>query len=188
METINKAEEQSYFQARIAAFKAKAQEFGNAFNALLNMEQRASVDPNLKAEWETLSQRGFALKDKVNFVTSKIDAAVNWFKSSFGEYEAPEQSELGILPAVALIPIAVIATSIALLTKFISDVYIFNKKISEAERLLDMNVSPEQVAKIIEASGGTPLLAGLSPIVKWVVIGGGLWVGYQVYQSYQKGS
>lgn len=170
------SQDESFFEAQIAAFKNKAQQFQAAFDGLMTMEKRVASNPALKAEWDGLAKRGFSLRDKIQYVTTKIDAAIDWFKSSFGDYDLTKQNELGFLPMVALIPISIIAGSIALISSFISDVYLFNKKISEAERLISQGIPPTDVARILEASTPQPLLAGISPLVKWVVIGGGIYV------------
>lgn len=182
--TSTTAQDKSFFDQQIANFKQKAAQFQQAYNALMSSQAQAARDPRLKAEWQALANRGFSIRDKIQYITSKVDAAVNWFKSSFGDYDLTEDAqELGFLPVVALIPIAAIAGVIAVINNYVSDVYLFNKKIAAAEGLISKGVAPEDVAQIIKGSTPPPaagIFGGMTNTLKWVAIGGAVLLIWQM--------
>lgn len=181
-------EDKSFWEKKVDEFKLKAQEFYTALQVLLSLENDPAItsDSKLITEWKELVNRGYKIRDVVQYVTAKIDAAVNWFKSTFSGYDDLEAQELytqqfGAFPLLALVPIAAIAAAAALMVKFVSDVYIFNKKIAEIHKLIDQGIAPEKAAALVKATEPAPLLGNLSTIVKWGAIGFAAWIIYNEF-------
>lgn len=185
-ETVEEVEEKAFWEKKVDEFKEKAREFSDALTAFIELgkDPILSANATLQAEYNALLERGFSIKDKVAGITNKIDAALKWVKDTFGEISIDEAQQLGAFPLLALVPIAAIAGALALITKWLSDIYLFNRRMTETKNLLEKGVAPQQVESLIAASSPAPLLGNMQVLVKWGMIG---FAAYLVYQGFLKG-
>lgn len=159
-----------------ARLKVKAAEFKKAYDNLVYAIRLAEKNPSLAQEGRRLLTIGNNIRDKVLTVTSSIDNAYGWFKSSVGLSGMVPDNNLGILP---LIPLAVAGASVAAMTKFVSSVYIYIDKVNRFDALVK-KYGVEKALEIMSRlapsldSGKSitdSIIGGLIPIL---VVGGGI--------------
>lgn len=152
--------------------KDKAKEFQVAYEKLTGSASAVEKNPALKAERVALLNKGNIIRTKVLEITGSIDSAYTWLKSSVGLSGLSQDSGLGILP---MIPIAIAAASVAAMTKFISDTYIYLDKVQKFD-VLEKKYGAERAANIVArlAPSGNFMELLTSRLIPIVVIGGGL--------------
>lgn len=177
--------EEGFISRQIEKFKERARQFMEAFELLIQLGKSPALksSPELQREYNDLLSEGNNLKAKIEWLNQKIDAVMIWGKDSFGSYDSQDlreyTTELGAFPLLALIPIAAIAGVLALITKYLSDVYMFQKKMQTFHDLVEVKkVPPSEAARILGEMTFKPSLMGVGTLVKWVVIGGILWYVY----------
>lgn len=170
-------------------FRVEATRFRDAFLALGSTREFAQSRPELKAEYDALSSRGQTIKSTVEYITRTVDQVTGFFsdawastssaaKRFFGLGIAPPRN-LGIIP---LIPIAAITGAVALMAKFVSDVYLFERKVGEQKRLEDQGLSPGEASSIVRNTVGGGLFDVLGGL-KWPLLAaGGVWFFVKVIQ------
>lgn len=129
---------------KVAAFKAKAQVFGQEFARL---ESRRDKIPAIwRGDFERMMGRGADVKQRIQAAADSIDTSYRFARDTL---KIPEQNinGLGIIP---LIPLAFIAGSTAVTTYFVTDAQKFNAKIDELERLQEMGYTADEAAAIVE--------------------------------------
>lgn len=129
---------------KIAAFKAKAQVFGQEFARL--QSRRDKIPAKWQADFDRLMNRGQDVKERIQAAGASIDTSYRFARDTL---KIPEQniSGLGIIP---LIPLAFIAGSTAVTTYFVTDAQKFNAKVDELERLQEMGYTAEEAAEIAD--------------------------------------
>ncbi len=144
----------------IDRFRQQAREFWRLYQSTGdNANFVATQNPSIQREYRDLMDRGQGIRSKVEVATgiidkagAMIDTAKNWFTDTFGlgglasvNRMMPEQ--LGLIP---LIPIAVIAGSLAAIGKWVNDALVFNRRINEMKRLQAQGMTPTQAANVID--------------------------------------
>lgn len=144
------------WQDQVDNLRAHAADFMAAWNRLSNLGGTAAVQntPELKAEFQKLQRSGSLIRSTIENVTRSIDATVKYFRSLFGDEDSNTMGSLGAIP---LIPIAVIAGAITAITKWVKDVYLFERKVTETEKLIQAGVSPANAHKIVGEQNGLTL-------------------------------
>lgn len=171
-------------------FKAKAAEFTQAFTSLVNMDTSA-LTPEQKDEYLSLRSTGDNIYSTIDWITSSVDNVTGFFSDFFNfdgigavrEYINEPEQQLGIIP---LIPIAAISGALAIMAKFAKDVYLFERKITEQNRLIAGGVPPAQAAEIIKKIGGNTFLETAKDIIKPVSIAFVLWLAYRFYNQWKQ--
>lgn len=149
-------------------FKDKATEFMQVFTRLGSMED---IPPNLQQEYSELMDTGSNIFGTVSWITSSVDSVTGFF-SDFFEFDGVqatrdfingETDQLGIIP---LVPIAAVTGAIAFMSKYVSDVYLFERKVTEQKRLVASGISEREAADIVDSISGKGLSANLADIAK----------------------
>lgn len=153
-------------------FKAEAVRFRNAFNSLVSLESYAATRPELQAEYNALYSRGETIKKTIDYITRTVDSVTGFFSKAWGSASSTFKNFFGLsgvparfspmagpgelqmyarpgLGALPLIPIAVIASAVALMGKWASDVYLFERKATEQKRIEATGASPRAAADIV---------------------------------------
>ena len=142
----------------IADMKKKAREFLNVFETLKNKRAIAEKDPALKAEYDTLMDRG-------GFIKSTIEQIL------------PNSAGMAGMGVIPLIPIAAILAAIAAISAWLAPAYVMLQKIELAEKAL---AAGQEIAPILEAGEGgflNKLQGTTKELTKaGIVLGGGYLV------------
>jgi len=163
--TATKGEEVAWYNL-VGQFRAKAQQFEQIYNKLMSDQSYALSNPALASDYRALLQIGRVTRAKIIATRNKIDSVIGWLKGLVG------MNELGFIP---LIPIAIVAASLAAITKWVTDAYAMSARIDEAKRLEAKGVPPERAAKIagrrVASQGGGLVgsLLGIHP--GWLIAG-----------------
>jgi len=144
----------------IDQFKKQARDFWRLYTTMGDDARFVATQNNsVQKEYADLMSRGQTIRSGVERATSvvdgagsMIDSARNWFSDTFGlsglRYaEGLAGTQLGFIP---LIPIAVVAGSLALIGKWVNDALVFNRRINEMKRLQSQGMTPNQAANIID--------------------------------------
>lgn len=164
--TVPTPENETAWYDVIGKFKAKADEFDKLRADLEKNRVIAAKDPALQTEYNDLMDRSLSIRDKIRSITSSVNGAWQWLKDAVG---LDGLNELGFLP---LIPIAVVAGSVTLMVKWISDAYEFNRKMEEIAKLQSKGVSAQQAANIVGQAGGGFSLFSAGTVSKVLLVGG----------------
>lgn len=168
----------------VGRLRSSVDKFRVNFSALLAQRAFVSQHPTLQTEYNTLANRGNAINQKINEVQGIIDKVSGWFTSIKttifgGAAPAPAPTTpttpigpLDGLGVIQVLPIAVIAGAVALITKWLADVYVFAKKVEEIKRLESKGLSPQRAADMLERAMPTGLMDVLKGNIIWLVIGG----------------
>lgn len=150
------------WQNQVDTFKQKAREFIALFTELKGKEDALkNADDETKKRYEKLMSRGDWIFKTIQSIASKIDWAINSF-SGIG------MGGMGILPVV---PIAVIAGALAVITAWLSDAYSLNKKLDTIKELEAKGHSADDIRDLVH---GAPLInigGNLSGLLMPAVIG-----------------
>lgn len=149
-------------------FKNKADEFMGAWSTLNSI---GDVPANLAPEYEDLQQRGGMIQGTISTLTQAVDTVTGFFSELFTfdgvgavrNYINDSPQQLGIAP---LIPVAAITVALGTMGKFITDVYLFERKVSEQKRLVQTGVPESEAAEIINKMQGVGFTANLAQIAK----------------------
>lgn len=116
----------------LGKFKDKAAEFQTLYNQVLQTADIAAKNPALLADYNKLVSYGATVRKGITNVTATVDTGYNWLKNTIGMDAVMTDSRLGFLP---VIPLAVVAASIAAMTKFATDTYIYMDKVNQFKTL-----------------------------------------------------
>jgi len=151
-------------------FKAKATEFMAAIDKLYTID---NVPANLQEEYSGLISTANIIQGTISTITGTVDSVTGFFSDYFGfdgvsnvrDYinGNRQNNALGFVP---LIPVALISGALAAMTKFISDVYVFERKITEQKRLESTGVNPTKAAEIVSKINGQSLMQNLTSLAK----------------------
>jgi len=155
----------------ITKFKNKAHDFMIAVNSLYNPK---NVPKSLQVEYQSLKSTADDIKNSIAWITNTVDSVTSFFSNTFSlngteiveEYINNYDNSMGF---ISLIPIAAIIASMALMTKFISDVYIFDKKLNEQKRLEHQGLTPYNASKIVNKMNDSTIKS-LSTLIKPIMI------------------
>lgn len=170
----------------VGQFKQRAREFMAVWNTLQSKASDVSRFPALQKEYADLNRRAGFIKTSITKITNTVDSIMGWFRSVFGLSGVESLEGLGILP---LLPIAIIAGALTLIGKWISDVYIFNKKLEEQKRLEPL-VGVTQASRIVQRTGPQGMFASFGRnIMPVLLIGGALLLfGPMLFKQFKKPS
>jgi len=115
------------WQGAVEQLKLKAREFMDLFTWLESKRHVAATDPQVKAEYDAVMNKGRTVKATVEKTTGGIDWITGQLRARFG-LAAPVT--MGALP---LVPIAVIAAAVAMITAWLADAYKLKSKITYIE-------------------------------------------------------
>lgn len=149
-------------------FRDKATEFMGAWSTLNAIGE---VPPNLQGEYNDLQQRGGVIQGTISTITQTVDTVTGFFSDLFTfdgvgavkSYINDSPQQLGIAP---LIPVAAITVALGTMGKFITDVYLFERKVSEQKRLVATGVPEVEAAEIINKMNGATFTGNLANIAK----------------------
>lgn len=168
------AEEKSLFDRTVASFMEKLRAFYDNFGAMRLQAGFVAKHPDLQNEYSGLMERGNFIDRQIKSakaLISKAQSAWDWFLSAIG---LGGLGDMGVLP---LLPIAVAAAAgaVVLITKWLTDVFIFSRKI-EAIKALEAkgSITGQQAAGSILKAGPTGFLDVLQKNIIWIVLGGTL--------------
>lgn len=165
-------------------FRQSALEFRTAYEKLMAMESDAARAPQLEAEYQDLYQQGSIIRATIEQVTRTVDsvtgffsdawdAGSSWLRSLLNGVPQTAPRPRGALGVIPLVPIAAISAAVGLMGKWVSDVYVFERKLSEAKRLESQGLSPQQAARQAQGYSAGGLFDDLAmPLL----IGGGIWL------------
>lgn len=167
-------EDKSWIDSQIAGFYSKLQEMQAANSVLLSLNVNG-LDNATRNEYASLLNRGETLKNTIAAALNTIADIKAWL---FGE-----DKNLGIAPVFVIGGLAAIGVAVAAITKWVSDVYLFERKITEINRLRASGVSAAQASEMIAKqteSMGLGIGDGLSKIAFIVAAIG---VGYYLLKK-----
>lgn len=177
------SEETTAWYDLVGKFRNLANQFMSSWNYLLSQQAYVNAHPELKSDYTALMSRGVSLRSTIESTLSTIQGAMDWLKNWFG---------LGLIP---LIPIAVLAGSIALVTKWVTDAYALKARIDEQQRLEAKGLTPQQAANVLKQSAGEPskgifdtLAANVQNIAIGAVVIGGVLIGVRYMRRRQRGT
>lgn len=164
-------------QGWIEKFKTRIAEFQEVFSRLQSIKPEIDKLPKLKPEYDALIVEGNTIQGTIDTVSTKINEAIQWFKSSFG-MDAIQAGNNGQLGAIPLLPIAAISGVLAYIGSWIGRVYMFYKKLSKFDELTAQGVPPQEASRIVSEITTEPGIFGRFDLQKWLmplVIIGGIW-------------
>ena len=170
-------------------FKIKAGEF---MQALSRLDAINNVPANLQEEYSGLQTTADYVQSTINWITSSVDSVTGFFSDVFnfdGVSEVRDyinNGNTGNMGFIPLIPLAAISGALALMSKFIADVYVFERKIAEQKRLENTGLSPQQAAEVVDKIKGKSLSDNLAGIAKPVAWGFGLFFLSKIVRAYMK--
>jgi len=147
-------------QGWLERFKAKAQEFFAAMERLTRLEHLASKDPDNAAQHRRLVSRGEKIRATIQGIISTITGVSDWAGNvfSFNSVDATKKMLSGNpdngLGFAWFLPIAAVSAAIAAMTKFISDVYLFERRVQEQQRLENEGHTAQEASRIIRSNYG----------------------------------
>jgi hypothetical protein len=172
-------------EGMIARFRAKAKEFVDAWNTLATIE---NVPPNLQAEYADLQERGGVIQWSLTGLTQTVDTVTGFVSDVFNfdgvsatrDYINGRDTTLGIAP---LIPIAAITGALAVMGKFITDVYLFERKVNEQKRLVAGGMPETDAADVVKRMTGQGITANLAEMAKPIAFALGAFVLLRMLRS-----
>ena len=173
-EEIPEAEQKSLYDRTVANFTAKLKVFYENFSAMRLQAGFVRDHPELQQEYEGLMQRGGFIDTQIKRAKSAIDSVKtgwDWFLATIG---LGATGELGLLP---LMPIAIAAAAgaVVLITKWLTDVFIFSRKIEALKELEAKGaITGREAAGAILKAGPVGLLDVLQKNLIWIIVGGAL--------------
>lgn len=127
----------------LGQFKKKASEFDALYKKLSSQRALVKSDPSLYQEYTDKMNSAESLRNDITYIRDKTAAFMDWFENSswspLNWFNGANQQQLGFLPA--LIPIAVVVASTAAIGKWVSDAYIFSKKLDKVAELQKSGMS-----------------------------------------------
>jgi hypothetical protein len=168
-------------------FKAKTREFSDAFNRLTSMRVDAQSSQSMRDEYADLVETGQSIKDKIQYITQKVDDATGFFSNlfdfdGFGMVRNSVNRHpvgLGILP---LIPIALMGGALAYMGSYIADIYLFERKITEQKRLESQGYNADDASQIVQRTVKKGMFAGAADIAKPVGFAVGAFILFKIVQ------
>lgn len=151
----------------LGQFRQKVAEFEAMLSRLQSQKKIAAKDPKLAQQYSQVMNSATALQQKIRQIRDATAAVVDWFKGIFTFDGATGDQSFGIVP---LIPIAVVAGSIAAISKWVKDAYVFSEKLDKVEQLEKQGIPTQQAINTVRDMDQPRSLFGID--LKWIVIGG----------------
>ncbi len=147
------------WNAAVARLQSEVATFHASYAQLTSGTTAATVaaHPSLATEYQLLHATGAAIRGAIRTMQSLLSDL-----SSVG---------LGQFP---LIPIAALAIAIALITYWVDQAYVFNRRVSAISGLISQGVPAAEAAQIVAASAPQGVLSGLSSSMSSVLVIAGL--------------
>lgn len=173
-------------------FRAEAVKFRDAMLRLDSLKSYAQLRPELKAEHDALTARGQMIKATVETITRTVDQVTGFFSDAWSGASGAVKRffGLGLLPptnlgALPLIPIAAISGAMVYMGKYVSDVYLFERRATEQQRLEAKGLTPQEAAAIVSQTantgdGGGLLDDVLGDLKTPIILGGAAWLFFTV--------
>ena len=115
-----------------------------------------------------------ALQADKNKLLSSAKTIKTLIEKVFGTFDQLKHVELGVIPLI--IPVAVIGTAAALITKWTYDYNIYTKKLAEYDRLVGQGMAPATAAKVLDITGASgSIINQAGKLMPWIVGGIVLW-------------
>lgn len=146
------------WQRQVNRLKDKAAEFSRVFTKLEQRQPLAEQSPVLKHRYDRVMKLGLNVRQTVQGITGKIDAALRGFQDLFGL--SPNMAGMGAVP---LVPIAVIAGAIAAITAWLTDAYALDRQLDSLDSQIKAGVDPVVAGDNIAKSGDQPLIDVANP-------------------------
>lgn len=168
------------WNAKINQLRNAITTFESLYAKLQSQSAIAKTDPVLYADYTALMTRGAYVKSVITDTLSKLGSALGYAKNVVG------MSGMGNLGALPLIPIAVIAGALALITKWTSDALIASKKLDQLSTAYNdakaRGASTQELSAIAHdaamSNSGSDMFGGASSLankVLVIMIAGGLF-------------
>ena len=155
----------------LAPFVRQVKAFAENFQALKAQRAFIGQHPDLAPEYDALLGRATFIQTQIGRAQKLIAAARSAWDYILGIFGL---GELGVLPAVP-IAIAAVAGAAALITKWLTDVFIFSRKVEAIKNIeAKGGITGREAAAMIGAAGPTGLMDVLQKNIIWIVLGGSL--------------
>jgi len=166
-DTAAPAEKRAWYDA-VGRLRDKSNEFAQARFNLIENRNVVPRDEKYIAEYNDLVRRSKLIQGNVQKVMGGVNYVANLFKSTFGEANAHSMGQIGVIP---LVPVAIIGTSVALLSKWLTDAYMFMTKINKVKEL-EAGGMPTAQAIATVAKMSPPAFAGIMGFLPMLLLGG----------------
>lgn len=163
-QTIATPEQEAAWYDVLGKFKQWAAQFEALVNKLESQKHIAAKNPELTQEYNNYIRLASEIEDKIRSIKEATTSVVDWFTGTFGFDGA---QSLGFVP---LIPIAVMIAAVAAISKFVSDAYVFSKKLDKVAELEQKGMPTSQAVSTVQDLTPERSILGFDP--KWWVIGG----------------
>ena len=164
-------EEKGILDRAVADFVRQIKSFTDNFQAMRAQRSFIAEHPELAPEYDALMGRANFIQTQISRAQKMVSAArsaLDYLLDLFG------LGDLAVLPAIP-IAIGAVAVAAALITKWLTDVFIFSRKV-EAIKAIEAKggITGREAAGMIGAAGPTGLMDVLQKNIIWLVIGGTL--------------
>lgn len=167
---------QETIEAAAAKLREQAASWTNLYNEFVSYRP-APNDPKY-SQWLTIYESATNAKEKIQGAFDAIGNVGSWIGSIFGLNGSDTMQGLGVLPIVI---VGAALTAIGLTA------YQMKAYLEEAKRLeIAGQLVREGKADASLLKPGTTIFDNLQGITKWVVIGGGLYLGWMLYKESRK--
>lgn len=144
-----------------------------------NRAKAESLGAEEFARWQRQLDYALQVKTAIEMLQDALAATSEWARSTFGLAglkrigNAANGAGLGGIP---LIPVAVIVGSISTVTAAVYALNTYNAELERKWAYINANpdLTPEQVAEVLESDAPIPGLGSIKGIAVWIVIGGAL--------------
>lgn len=126
--------------------KEKAAEFTNVWGRLQALEPVARSDPAASVKYQSLMDRGAAIRDRISYITGLVDKVFDWFNSN-GSAPADTVANLQGL-GLLWVPVTIVAGAVAAIVAWLSDAYVSVKELETAKDLIAQGVAPADAYRI----------------------------------------
>jgi len=170
-------------KSALEKFRDKARIFQVKLKNLQSMKNDVKKYPALQAEYNELVGKGSSIRSTIRTITGGVDNVVSWWNSIFGS--DTKLNSMGFLP---LIPIAIVAGSVAAMGKWARDAYMFNRRFEEIKRLEKKGISPGKAAEIVAGKEPRGIVAGVARevMIPVTLAGVALTVGWYLFNNAKK--
>jgi len=160
-------EKRAWYDA-VGKLRDKSNEFARVRFDLIENRNMVPRDPRYINEYNDLVHRSKLIEENVRKVMSGVDYVANLFKSTFGEANAHSMGQIGVIP---LVPLAIIGGSVALLSKWLTDAYMFVAKMNKVKELEASGMSTQQAIATVKQLSPSPF-DGIMGMLPMILLGG----------------
>jgi len=171
------------------SFRKKVAEFRAAVTRFAALRADANKYPDLKAEYDRLYNQGLMINDTVMYIVNTVDRVTGFFSNAWGDvtsyFSRMFGGGMGYVPpprafgAVPIIGAAAIAGAVAMIGKWIRDVYLFERTVTERKKLEGQGLTPQEAMDVMRGARGdgdlseslqavaTPIALGIVALIAW---------------------